>query len=154
MNSYLLVLYELDECEGLVETARQIAAADPSAEFVLLTPTTAGPFDLLLVSGSALHVARHRAETARRGLLAAGLNLTAARMGNFDPFRAVEDATRFSSYAAVVVAAPPHPVLHLMRLDLCCRLARQFSNTVFIHAMTRGSESTPLQQSDLRSAEH
>jgi hypothetical protein len=148
-DRYLLILHQVDDSEGLVEIAKTLATADPGAEFVLLTSTTAAPFDLLLEpSGSPLKLARQRAERARLRLLAAGINLTAARMASFDPFRAVEDATRFSSYSAVIVAAPRHPVLHFLHLDLCCRLERRFSTTRFLHAPAPSSRSnsTPLQQ--------
>ncbi len=139
MNRYLLVLYKLDDCEGLLETARVLAKADPTAEFVLLTPAAAAAFDLLLEpSPSSLKIARRRAQKAHAAFLAAGINIAAARLGNFDPFRAVEDATRFCAYTAVVVAAPPHPLLHLMRCDLCCRLARRFPDAPVIHALSRG----------------
>lgn len=141
MSRYLLVLHEFDDSEALVATARRLAATDRTAEFVLLTPTAATALDLLLEpSGSALRVARRRAEKARGQLLSAGLSLEAARMGNFDPFRAVEDALRFSSYSAVVVGAPSHPILHFIHFDLCCRLARRFPNAVFIHATAHNTE--------------
>ncbi|MGH7762525.1 MAG: hypothetical protein ACREOY_14105 [Candidatus Dormibacteraceae bacterium] len=157
MARYLLVLHELDDSPALVVTATELSAADPSAKFVLLVPAVAPPLDLLLEpSGSAVKVARRRAQRMRGELLAAGINLIACRLGNYDPFRAVEDATRFTDYSVVVVAAPPHKMLHFLHSDLPCRVARRFRPLRVIHA--GGESSTPFlgltREQAARSAQH
>lgn len=135
MARYLLVLHTLDGSPGLVAAALHLASRDTAAEFVLLTPSAVAPFDLLLEPQcSAIRLAARRARRMRDQLLAAGIDLLASRMGNFDPFHALEDALRFSDYAAVVIAAPEHKLLHLIHCDLTCRLARRFRGAHLIHA--------------------
>ena len=135
MVSYLLVLHNLDESPGLVAVARDLSSRDPDAEFVLLVPASAPAFYLFIEPRcSATRFAGRRARRMRDRLLSAGVNLRATRGGNFDPFRALEDALRYSEYAAVVIAAPEHRLLHFIRCDLACRLARKFPKTRVVHA--------------------
>lgn len=135
MSRYLLVLHDLGEGAGLVAAASDISREDPGAEFVLLVPATAPAFDLFIEpQSSPTRLAARHARRVRDQLVAAGVNLLATRLGNFDPFRALADALRFSEYAAVIIAAPEHKLLHLLRSDLTCRLARRFRQTQVIHA--------------------
>ncbi|MGH7485397.1 MAG: hypothetical protein ACREMY_07295 [bacterium] len=138
MAMYLLMLHDLDQSAELVVAADELQKEDRTAEFVLLVPATPVPtLDALLEpSFSPTRFARRRAQRVRDRLLAAGLHLLATRLGNFDPVRAVEDALRFTNYAAVVVATPEHKLLHLVHCDLPCRLARRFPQTRVIHAST------------------
>jgi hypothetical protein len=136
MAQYLLVLNDLDESPELVASAHELAESDSAAEFVLLVPATmVTPVDAVLHPGStSTQIARARAQRMRSEILAAGLHLTATRLGNFSPLRALDDALRFTDYAAVVIASPPHPLLHRMHRDLCCRAAARFPHTSVIHA--------------------
>ena len=138
MARYLLVLHDVEDSAGLSAAANDLTHEDPGAEFVLLVPATAPAFDLFLEPRcSATRFAARRARWVREQLLAAGINLVATRLGNFDPFRALEDALRFTEYAGVVIAAPEHKLLHFIHLDLTCRLARRFGKTRVVHASTR-----------------
>ena len=138
MARFLLVLHNTDEGDGLLAAARDLSSQDPGAEFVLITPAAAPAFDLFIEPRcSPTRLAARRARRVRGQLVAAGVNLLASRLGNFDPFRALEDALRFSKYAAVVVAAPEHRLLHLIHCDLACRLARKFPQTRVVHAANR-----------------
>lgn len=135
MARYLLVLYDVDDGDGLLAAARDLSSEDPRAEFVLITPASAPAFDLFLEPRcSPTRLAARRAWKVQDQLVAAGVNLVASRLGNFDPFRALEDALRFSEYAAVVVATPEHNLLHLIHCDLTCRMARRFRGAHLIHA--------------------
>lgn len=138
MARYLLVLHNTEEGDGLLAAARDLSSQDPSAEFVLITPAAAPAFDLFIEPPcSPTRLAARRARRVRSQLVAGGVNLVASRLGNFDPFQALEDALRFSEYAAVVVAAPDHKLLHLIHCDLACRLARKFPQTRVVHAANR-----------------
>ena len=145
MARYLLVLHEIDDGAGLLAAARGLSSQDPGAEFVLITPAVAPAFDLFLEPRcSPTRIAARRARRVRDQLVAAGVNLIASRLGNFDPFQALEDALRFSEYSAIVVAAPEHKFLHFIHCDLTCRIARRFSETHVIHAFN-GSPRTHSQ---------
>lgn len=156
---YLLVLNNIDESSGLLAAATDLSRRDADAEFVLITPAAAPAFDLLIEPRcSATRLAARRARRAREQLVAAGVNLVASRLGNFDPFRAIDDATRFSQYAAIVIAAPERKLLHFMGCDLTCRIARRFSDIFVIHAFN-GSPGTHSQLpfehgSDATSVQH
>ena len=136
LANYLLVLIDVDESPELVDRARQLSAADPGAEFVLLAPATPpSPLDLLFSpSCTARRLASRRSQRVRPQLVEAGVRLVAARLGNFDPLCAVEDALRYTTYAALVVATPKHALLHLFHRDLACRIARRFPQVRVIHA--------------------
>jgi hypothetical protein len=136
LSRYLLLLHDLDESPELIACARELAASDPAAEFVLLVPATmVAPFDALLLPYSTpTQVARARAQRIRAEILAAGLQLIATRLGNSSPLQALEDALRFADYAAVVIASPHHPVIHRLHRDLPSRAAARFRHTRVIHA--------------------
>lgn len=136
LANYLLVLVDDDESPGLIARARELSAADRSAEFVLLTPATPpSPLDFLFEpSCTGIRLARRRSQPVRVQLIAVGVRLVAARLGNFDPISAIDDALRFSTYSALIVAAPKHPLLHRFHRDLPCRIARRFPQVRVIHA--------------------
>lgn len=148
---YLLVVSELDECPELVSSALGILRRDPEAKFVLLVPATPLPaLDALFGEFTTpTRAARRRAQRMRTALQAARVPLAATRLGNRDPVRAVEDALRFSRYAAVVVACPARRLMHRLHLDLPCRLAARFPQTAFIH-VTGTSRDRGSDVSDLR----
>lgn len=143
---YLLVMDDLDESPELIACAGDLAASDPAAEFVLLVPATMlAPFDaLLLPYATQIQLARERAQRMRSEILDAGLRLVVTRLGNSSPLRALEDALRFADYAAVVIASPPHPLMHKMHRDLPCRAASRFPDTRVIHAGGGKSRLSPL----------
>lgn len=128
MANYLLVLIDVDESPDLVAAGRELSEADPESEFVLLAPATpVPPLDLLFDPRcTSMSFARRRAQRVQAQLLASGIHLRATRLGNFDPLRAVEDALRYASYSAIVVAAPRHAFLHIIHSDVADRLARRF----------------------------
>lgn len=136
LANYLLVVINVDESPELVDKARELSAADPDAEFVLLAPATPpSPLELLFEpSCTARRLASRRCQRVRDQLIAANICLVAARLGNFLPIRAVEDALRFTEYSALVIAAPKRALLHMFRCDQCCRIARRFPQIKVLHA--------------------
>lgn len=139
MARYLLLCCNVDHSPELVSSAQELARHDPGAEFVLLVPVTPLPAIDSLFSGYAtpVQLARHRAQEMRSRLTSAGVTLLAARLGNRDPLLAMEDALRFSEYAAVVVACPPRRLMHRFQRDLACRLAQRFPSVTIMHASER-----------------
>jgi hypothetical protein len=144
MAHYLLVLHDLDESRELVATARDLASSDAAADFVLLVPAVAlAPFEaFLLPYASSIQRARERAQRVRAHLLAVGLRLVATRLGNSSPLRALDDALRFGTYAAVVIASPPHTMLHDLHRDFACRAVKRFPGTRVLHAADGGFRSS------------
>ena len=136
MARYLLLCCDVDESPELVSSAQELTRREPGAEFVLLVPAMPLPAIDSLFSpfGTPVRLARHRAQQMRSRLTSAGITPTATRLGDRDPLHAVEDALRFSSYAAVVVACPPRPLMHRLHRDLACRLAQRFPSVTVIHA--------------------
>lgn len=145
MARYLLLCCNVDDSPELVSSARDLARREPDADFVLLVPATPLPaIDSLFSSfATPVRLARHRAQQMRAKLIAAGVTPLATRLGNRDPLRAVEDALRFSNYAAVVVACPPHPFMHRLHRDLACRLAQRFPTVSIIHATWQAEAGEP-----------
>jgi hypothetical protein len=144
MSKYLLVLHNMDRCPDLVDSAHDLAATDPAAQFVLLVPATMiAPIDAVLTpNATPTQFARARAQRMRSEILAAGLRLTATRLGNASLLQALDDALRFADYAAVVIASPPHPLLHRLRCDLACRAAARYPATTVFHAAGGGPPSS------------
>ncbi len=142
MARYLLLCCNVDDSPELVSSAHDLACREPAAEFVLLVPATPLPaIDSLFSSyATPTRLARHRAQEMRSRLASAGVAPLATRLGNRDPVHAVEDALRFSDYAAVVVACPPNPLMHRLHRDLARRLARRFPTARIMHA-TRLAEA-------------
>ena len=135
MGRYLTVSHLIEEEDHLAAACRRLPFDDPKPEFVLIVPTVAPALALLLEPRrSTSRFAARRAQRARDRLLQAGINVIATRLGNSDPLRAVEDATRFSRYSAVVVAAPQHPVLRLLHRDLPRSVGRRFPDLAVIDA--------------------
>jgi len=131
MATYLLVVDGTSGGTEFVAAARKLARRDLDAEFVLVAPATPPAFDVLLFeprcTGTAY--ARFRSRRAKQRLLDAGLHIVAARLGNFDTVRAIEDSTRYTDYAAVVVETKPaFPLARMIHLDKRSRLARRFPN--------------------------
>jgi hypothetical protein len=139
MAQYLLVLCDLDDSPELVASASALARQDPESEFVLLVPATPVPvFESLLGPFTTpTQLGRARAQRLRADLADAGIHPRTTRLGNMDPMRALDDALRFATFDAVVVASPPHRLLHWIHRDVACMLAQRFPDVRFIHAFDR-----------------
>ncbi len=135
MGRYLIGSHLIEGDVQLAATCSRLSSADPEAEFVLVVPAVALALELLIEPRrSPSRFAAQRAQRARARLLEANVNVTATRLGNFDPVQAVEDALRFSQYSAVVVAAPQHPMLRVIHRDLPRLLGRRFPGLTVVDA--------------------
>lgn len=136
MARYLLVLEGTDGGPEFVSAAGQIARADPEAEFVLLAPAIPMGWmvSIVLPWCNGTRLARYRSQQAESRLREKGVRIVSARLGNFDPSRAVDDALRYTKYAAVLVETPPEsPLMGWLRIDRFSRLARRFPAVRMLH---------------------
>ena len=93
MASYLLVANETAESEDLLHAVSKIHARDPDAAFVIVVPAT--PLNLLQqfegTAKSARWLAAQRAQSTRQKLESLGIRVRSTRVGNLDPYIAIED---------------------------------------------------------------
>jgi hypothetical protein len=138
MARYLLVAHQTAESEELMVAARELAAEDPGAEFVLLVPATPTGSLLVWEEGETAEVARRRAASARERLEAQGLRVVDARAGDQDPMAAIEDEEHAGRhYAAIVVSTLPAGVSRWLKMDLLSRLRRKFPGHRLVHVETQ-----------------
>ena len=145
MARYLVVAHQTAGSPGLSARARELAADDPRAEFVLLVPAT--PTAHLLHNweeGEVREIALRRARTADEALRAAGLNVVAARIGDASPLQAVEDElTDRPDYDAIVLSTFPPGVSRWLKADLPAKLRRRHALPVeHVVAAPTGSVTT------------
>ena len=138
MGRYLLVAHQTADSAELRSRVVELLHEDPAAEFVLLVPAI--PIGLLHAVGgesrTAIGVARERAGLARSLLDAVGAHVTAARIGNADPFVAVAEEVGSGSYDVVVISTLPPGVSRWLRLDLPARVSRRFPQVRVIHVVS------------------
>jgi hypothetical protein len=128
MARYLLVAHQTADSLELRSRVLDLVREDKAAEFVLLVPAT--PVGLLPAAGgegrTAVQVARWRGARARTMLEEAGARVAAVRIGNYDPFVAVEEELHGSNYDAVVISTLPPGLSRWLRLNLPSKVARRF----------------------------
>jgi hypothetical protein len=127
MARYLIVAHQTAGSPELLERVKQLAAADPAAEFTLLVPAT--PTDHLLHNweeGEARQLARRRAEEATRRLSEGGVNVVAARIGAHSPLEAVGDELLARpGYDRIVLSTFPPGISRWLRGNLPAVLQRR-----------------------------
>jgi hypothetical protein len=127
MARYLIVAHQTAGSPELLERVKELAAADPAAEFTLLVPAT--PTDHLLHNweeGEARQLARRRAEEATRRLAEGGVKLAAARIGAHSPLEAVGDELLARpGYDRIVLSTFPPGISRWLRGNLPAVLARR-----------------------------
>jgi hypothetical protein len=127
MARYLIVAHQTAGSPELLERVKELAAADPAAEFTLLVPAT--PTDHLLHNweeGEARQLARRRAEEASRRLTEAGLNVTAARIGSHAPLDAISDELLARpGYERIVLSTFPPGISRWLKGNLPAILRRR-----------------------------
>jgi hypothetical protein len=127
MARYLVVAHQTAASPELIARALELAAEHPGAEFVLLVPAT--PVAHLLHTweeDEVREVALRRAKAAGDALVAAGVNLVDARIGDASPMQAVDDElTEHSGYDAILLSTFPPGVSRWLKGDLPARLRRR-----------------------------
>jgi hypothetical protein len=127
MARHLIVAHQTAASPELVERVRQLAAADPEAQFVLVVPATPTSHLLTWEEGEARQLAARRASQASEALRAAGVEVVAARVGSHSPLEAVGDELQASpGYASIVVSTFPPGVSRWLKADLPNQLRRRY----------------------------
>ena len=127
MARYLIVAHQTAGSAELLARVKELAGADPAAEFTLLVPAT--PTDHLLHNweeGEARQLARRRAEEATRRLTEGGVNMVAARIGAHSPLEAVGDELLARpGYDRIVLSTFPPGISRWLRGNLPAVLQRR-----------------------------
>ena len=141
MASYLLVANETAESHEMLRAVAEINDADPNAEFVIVIPAT--PLNLLQqfegTVKSARWLAAQRAQSTRRDLESLGVRVRSTRVGNWDPYMAIEDELANEKYEAIVLSTLPPGVSRWLRMDLPSRVARRHPEIRLVHVVSRSS---------------
>ena len=116
MARYLLVPCETGSIPAMVARARDLAAQERDASFVLLTPLPRGVYDRVVAD----HLAAAAELVAIAQLRAARLDVERTEIGDHVPILAIEDELRARPRAcdAVVLAARPRGLARILGLDV------------------------------------
>jgi hypothetical protein len=141
MTSYLIVAHQTAESEDLIDHARRMADRHPEAEFTLLVPAT--PVQSLLgwEEDNTTNIAERKAASARERLSKAGVNVIDARVGDADPYLAIDDELRrVPDYAGILVGTLPAGVSRWLRMDLISRVRRLVGDMEVTHVVAPAPE--------------
>lgn len=145
MASYLLVANETAESQEMLRAVAEINDSDPVADFVILIPAT--PLNLLQqfegTAKSARGLAAQRAQSTRRHLERLGLRVKSTRIGNWDPYMAIEEELVNDKYEAIILSTLPPGVSRWLRMDLPSRVARRHPEIKLVHVVSRSPASAP-----------
>lgn len=144
MARHLVVANQTAASNELAQRLRELAAAQPGAEFVLLVPATAVADLLVWEEGASEDAALRRAEAARAHLEAAGVSVVETRVGDADPCTAVGDELRSNpGYETIVVATFQPGLSRWLGLDLPARIRRMAPDSEVIHVVSRAKAPAP-----------
>src|SRR5260370_30194674 len=125
--SYLVVANETADSPELHHAVAEIHKHDPDAEFVIVIPAT--PLNLLQqfegTVKSARGLAAQRAQSTRRHLESFGICVRSTRVGNWDPYMAIEEELANEKYEAIVQSPLPPGASPWRRIDLPSRVCRR-----------------------------
>jgi hypothetical protein len=143
MARYLLVANETAESPELLRAVNEIHSRDDDAEFVIVIPAT--PLNLLQqfegTVKSARALAAQRAQRTRRHLEDAGIRVRSTRVGNWDPYVAIEEELADTTYDAIVLSTLPPGISRWLRTDLPSRVARRHPEIRLVHVVSRPAAS-------------
>lgn len=137
MARYLVVAHQTAASPELLSKLRQLAAEDPSAEFVLLVPATPISHLLTWVEGEAAEIAGRTAELAQRQTDEIGAAVIRTVVGDGSPLVATGDELRQhpEGYDAIIISTLPLGVSRWLGLDLPHQAGRKFGVPV-IHVVS------------------
>lgn len=125
---HLIVAHQTAGGTALREEVRRLSRSDPTSEFVLLVPATRIQHLFTWTEGESTAVARARAREASESLRASGVAVAEARVGDPDPFLAVQTEVReHPGYDSIIVSTFPPGISRWLRLDLPTRLERHLA---------------------------
>lgn len=141
MADYLVVANETADSPELLHAISGINAQDPGAVFVIVVPVT--PLKLLQqfegTAQSARALAAERAQSTRQKLESLGIRVRSTRLGNWDPYVAIEDELLLAEYEAIVVSTLPPGLSRWLRMDLPSRVARRHPSIRLVHVVARAA---------------
>jgi hypothetical protein len=141
MARYLIVAHQTAESEELQARIRALAEGEPEAKFTLPVPATPVASLLLWEEDETAQVAQRRADQARQRLLADGVRVVEARIGDADPYAAVTDElVRWADYAGILVGTLPPGASRWLKMDLISRLHRLESGCEILHVVARSPD--------------
>jgi len=147
--SYLLVANETAESEDLLHAVSKIHARDQDAAFVIVVPATT--LNLLQqfegTAKSARWLAAQRAQSTRQKLESLGIRVRSTRVGNWDPYLAIEDELLHEEYEAIVVSTLPPGLSRWLRMDLPSRVVRRHPHLRLVHVIARSAAGRSASQS-------
>ena len=127
MARYLVVADQTATSPELLMKVAELAASDPTAEFVLLVPATPVEHLFAWEERETKQAARQRAESARDCFQAAGARVIEAKVGDASPLLAIADEMRAEpEYDAIVISTFPLGVSRWLRLDLPGRVRQHY----------------------------
>ncbi len=128
---YLVVAHQTATSQALVDAVRSHAAAQPNAEFVLLVPATRVEHLLTWTEGESREVARRAGERAQKRLRAAGVRVTAVRIGDASPLQAIDDELRGDpAYDKLIISTMSPQTSRWLRMDVIKQAERRFGRPV------------------------
>ena len=143
---HLVVAHRTADSAELLQRLRELARDDAATEFVLLVPATPASYLEEFAEGRvrpATAIAAERARRLRVRMLEHGLNIAAARVGDWDPVEAVAEELRNTSYSSIVLSTLPPGISRWLRMDVPARLARRFPHVRVIHVVA-GAPAAPV----------
>lgn len=125
----------------MLQAVMEINAHDLDAEFVIVIPAT--PLNLLQqfegTAKSARGLAAQRAQSTLRHLETVGIRVRSTRIGNWDPYVAIEQELTNDKYDAIVLSTLPPGVSRWLRMDLPSRVARGHPEIRLVHVVSRSA---------------
>lgn len=131
MAKYLVVANLTAESPTLRNEVARVMEGDRDAAFTVLVPARPIPavpslaHVLTGVHDRPVELARRCGQRARSWLEAIGADITAVRIGGYDPIEAVEAELRYGDYRGVIISTLPRRISHWLRMDLPSQVARR-----------------------------
>lgn len=149
MARYLLVANETAQSKELLDAVAEINAHDTDAEFVIVIPAI--PLNLLQQFEGTVKTARglaaQRAQSTRRHLESLGIRVRSTRIGNWDPYVAIEEELAIAKYGAIVLSTLPPGISRWLKMDLPSRVARRHPEISLVHVVSRSAASSSASES-------
>ena len=145
MAGYMLVAHQTALSEELLGAAKELAGADPGAEFVVLVPATPVSHMMVWEEGETRELARRRAEAARAWLEERGLRVVEARVGDADPLLAIDDLMREGQreYTGIVLSTLPPGISRWLKMDVVSRAQRHYPDLRVVHVFGAAPAAAP-----------
>ena len=116
---------------------------------MIVVPAT--PLNLLQqfegTAKSARWLAAQRAQSTRQKLESLGIRVRSTRIGNWDPYLAIEDELLHEEYEAIVVSTLPPGLSRWLRMDLPSRVVRRHPHLRLVHVIARSAAGRSASQS-------